>query len=169
MTYFSSMVYGRRNTFFAGLNTGNIGATKGFMLVDLSDTVNWPHTNTGAIVIHGICIDIDPDGFTGSVKVGFLSNVDATDGDLTIFRQWDFTNKSQAINMTCHFEDFYMPVANIFAGTDLNDVTWQTDVNLFGPDGATAYPAGDGDMVIKITRTGGNIIAHIGVMYQTDA
>ena len=169
MSYFGNMVYGRRELFFAGLSTGNIGATQGFMLIDLSDTVNWPHTNTGAIVINGLCIDIDPAGFTGSVKIGFLSGVDATDGNLTIFRQWDFVNKSQAINMTCHFEDFYLPAANIFAGTDVNDVTWQTDVNLFGPDGAVAYPSGNGDMVIKVTRTGGNVMTRIGVMYQTDA
>jgi hypothetical protein len=162
-------VYGRRPTYFAEITTGTRNTTTGFMVIDLSDTTNWKHVNTGSIVVHGFSVNIDTDGFTGSVKVGFLSNVDATDGDLTIFREWDFTNKSNDISTECNLNDLYITSATMFAKVDANDTTFQTDVNLIGPDGAASYPSGSGDMVLKITRTGGNVIVNFCVAYETDS
>ena len=65
------------------LDTGSVAATSGFMLVDISDIINWKHTEIDHVIIRHILIEIDPDAaFLGEIKVGYLTNVDANNGDL---------------------------------------------------------------------------------------
>ena len=76
------VVFGFTETFSVHLDAQAVALTQAFMLVDLSDTTNWPHTDTYHINIEYIIIEIDPDGsYVGEVKLGFLTSVDATDGD----------------------------------------------------------------------------------------
>jgi len=56
-----------------------------------------------------------------------------------------------------------------FGPTTANDATWQTDVDLTGPDGAVAYPSGDGDLVMKITRTASQTDVSVTILYTTQA
>lgn len=56
------------------------------IVVDLSNTTNWPHKNTGSIDISGIWVDFDRTGTsTSTVKIGVLTSVDASSGNVTYF------------------------------------------------------------------------------------
>jgi len=62
--------------------------TETFVLVDLSDTTNYPHLNSGALDMDNLSINIDTTSNSDFViEVGFLNNVDGTDGQfIEIFR-----------------------------------------------------------------------------------
>ena len=60
-----------------------LAAPKGYMLVDLSDTTNWPHTAGDHITLEHLNLQVDPTAaFRGDIYIGFLSDVDADNGDL---------------------------------------------------------------------------------------
>ncbi len=56
------------------------------ILVKLSDTTNWPHLQTGSIDISGIWVDFDRLGTsTSTVKIGVVTSVNASTGNVTYF------------------------------------------------------------------------------------
>lgn len=145
----------------------------GYMLIDLSDSGTWPHTNTDHIVIEQIIIQSSQTtspAFVGDLEFGFLSNVDATNGDFNKIGNmhgdratplgsgnFDFS----LYGMDLESSEWLLPIG-------LNDTTWQTDVNLLGPDGATTHPSGDGDFVVKLNSSAGTISFGITVLYTTE-
>ena len=154
------------------ISVDDIDATTGYMLVDLSDITNWPHTPTGHIDLLYLAVDIDPDAtFQGDVRIGFLSNVDATNGDFHVILDFHLDKKAEPIETFLNFGSFEMTLDtdHFFGPVVANDTTWQTDVSLRGPDGNTSFPAGDGDMVCKVTRTAGEVSLGITVGYETYA
>jgi len=54
-----------------------------------------------------------------------------------------------------------------FGPTAANDTTWQTDVNLVGPNGGTSYPSGNGDFVMKLLSSAGAADISVTVTYTT--
>jgi hypothetical protein len=131
------------------------------MVIDLSDTVNWPHDETGHIDLEFLNISINPNtSYEGDIKVGFLSNVDATNGDLNIIFNWHMQRVSSALVDTLSFGQgghMELTLGKWFGPTEADNTLWQTDVNLVGPDGNTSYPSGDGDFVLKIEATAGAV------------
>lgn len=152
------------------LDAEDISATEGFMLIDLSDTTNWKHTNTGHIDLLFLIIITDPTStFSGDIEFGFLSNVDATNGDLNEILEMHMEKKPEPDVLTINYGSFgaALETDHVFGPITANSTTWQTDVNLQGPDGATSFPSGDGDFVILITRTAGDISVSITIGYRT--
>ena len=170
---------GRRSQFVATgygdtdivhIDVQNIVTQTAFMLIDLSDTVNWPHANTGYINIEYIILEIDPDGsYVGEVKLGFLSNVGATNGDFHQIIDLDMVRKAdllvEVIDFGAHGMD--LEKSHWFGPTTANSLLFQTDVNLLGPDGNTSYPSGDGDLVMIIERAGGAVDVSMTIGYET--
>lgn len=152
------------------MDVADIAATVGLMLVDLSDNVNWPHVATGRIYLLYLMIDIEPEStFRGEVALGFLENVDGSNGDFHTVIDYRLDKKADPIITTMNFGSYAMTLDtdHWFGPTILNDTTWQTDVNLLGPNGATSFSAGDGDLVCKVTRTAGEASIGITVGYET--
>jgi len=153
------------------MDIAGIILTTGFMVIDLSDIVNWPHNNTGHIGLEYIITHINPDdAFVGTTQIGFLANVDDNNGDFHILTAWDMRRKSDTLHAVIEFGEggrFECQAAAHFGGITLNDATWQSDVNLIGPPGgAAAYPAGNGDLVMKIIRTAGTVNIDLTVGYR---
>lgn len=154
------------------LDIDDIALATDFMLVDLSDTTNWPHTTTGHIDIAYIIINVSPStAFAGDLEIGFLSAVDATNGDFHGIAEWHLDQKVDQFTDTINFGAFELSceLAHWFGPTTANDTAFQTDVNLQGPDGATSYPSGAGDLVVRVSRTAGNMSAGITIGYRTHA
>ncbi len=153
------------------LDAEDIATTTGFMLVDLSDTTNWPHTATGHIDLLFFAMTTDPSAtFSGDVQVGFLSSVDATDGDLNEVFELHMEKKPDPKIVTIqYFFGIALEAAHFFGPITANDTTWQTDVNLQGPSGASSFPSGNGDLVMLVTRTASDISVSITVGYRTIA
>lgn len=149
--------------------------TTAYMLIDLSDTTNWKHTNTGSIVLEYMVLEVDPGTtFTGEVKLGYLKNVDATNGDFVTLFDVDMRRAADLLVETIDFgsHGLHCSDAYHFGPTDANNVLYQTDVNLLGPDGNTSYPSGDGDLVLVVSGADtGNGAVNVSVTlgYETIA
>ena len=146
--------------------------TTGYMVVDLSDTTNWPHTATGHIDIAYIIINVNPTAtFVGDIELGFLSAVDAENGDFNAIMEIHMDKKQDSIFEMMNFGAFEMSLelAHWFGPTTANDTTWQTDVNLAGPDGTTTFPSGNGDLVMLVTATTSDVAVGLTIGYRTHA
>jgi len=166
------VVGGFAETFSVSGDFSAIALTTGFMLVDLSDTTNWPHTNTGHIVIDYIILEAEPTTtFRGSIELGYLKNVDGTDGDFVEINGFDFTQKSdvllEAIDFGSH--GLHCIDAHHFGLTTVNSTIFQTDVDIEGVDGNTSYSSGAGDLVLLVTRTAGTVDVEVTIGYETVA
>lgn len=126
------------------LDAEDIDATTGFMLVDLSDTTNWPHTDTGHIDLLFFAMTTDPNAtFSGDIQLGFLTNVDATNGDFNEIFELHMEKKPSAqVVEIQYFFGISLETAHFFGPIDANSTVWQTDVDLQGPSGATSFPSG---------------------------
>jgi len=151
---------------------GDVSATTGFMVIDLSNTTSWAHTNTGHIDIVYIVLNVNPTAtFSGDIQLGFLSAVDGTDGDFNGIMEIHMDKKQDSITQMMNFGAFEMSLelAHWFGPTTANDATWQTDVKLLGPDGLAQYKSGNGDLVMKIDVTASSVAVGITVGYRTHA
>ena len=151
---------------------GDVSASTGFMVIDLSDTTNWPYAETGHIDVVYIVINVNPTGtFSGDIQLGFLTNVDGENGDFNGIMEIHMDKKQDSITQMMNFGAFEMSLesAHWFGPITANDTTWQTDVNLIGPDGATSYPAGAGDLVMKIEVSASSVAVGMTIGYRTHA
>lgn len=163
---------GFTNTFTVHADAQSIAAQAAFMLIDLSDTVNWPHTATGHINLEYIIIEIDPDAsYLGEIKFGFLTNVDATNGDFNQVLDIDMVKKSDLLVEVIDFGSHGMDLESNhhFGPITANSTLFQTDVNLPGPDGNTSYPSGAGDFVCLVERSAGIVDVSVTLGYETVA
>jgi hypothetical protein len=154
---------GYSNTFTVHMDVSTDSTLIAYSLIDISDTTNWPHTNTSEIVIEYIIIEVDPDtNFAGEVKLGFLTNVDGTNGDFNQILDIDMRRKADLFAETIDFgsHGFHCKAASHFGPITANSTLFQTDVNLGGPDDptTTAYPSGDGDLVMIVDGDGTNFV-----------
>ena len=167
------VVQGRGSRFTVHLDAAAVAATQGFMLVDLSDSTNWPHTNTGHIVLYDVIINIATSttpSFVGYIDFGFLSAVDDTNGDLNSIGTLHMARGTPPPGGQYSFPNgMDLELGEWFGPTTANSVVWQTDVNLDGPDGATSYPSGAGDFVMLVTVTAGTVDVGVTVVYKTVA
>ena len=147
-------------------------STVGYMVVDLSDTTNWPHTNTGHIDIAYILINVNPTAtFVGDIALGFLTNVDGDNGDFNGIFEIHMDKKQDSVTQMMNFGAFEMSLesAHWFGPITANDVIWQTDVNLQGPVGNTSFPSGAGDLVMHVVATTSNVGIGLTIGYRTHA
>ena len=171
-----NIVYGAHHSKITCFDILNVGADTGYHLVDLSDTTNYPHTETGHIDLEWITVNISASKLCQAViYLGFLSSVDATNGDLNVIKTYHIgqagTNERTQISDT-----FIQPGAMIscqtsewFGPTQANDTAWQTDVNLMSPNGVANSGAGNGDLVMKIDWTAGALDVNLVAAYHTEA
>ena len=154
------------------LDVEDCDAETAFMLVDLSNTTDWPHGETGHIHLAGVDIFLDPDGsFVGDIELGFLENVDATNGDLRIIHTWHFDKARlvMADHLSWVWSEFQCAAASWFGPSVVDSLLFQTDVNLQAPDGVVDAPSGDGDLVLRVARTAGAIDIAVTVQYEAHA
>ncbi len=150
----------------------NIQTQTAYMLIDLSDTTNWAHTNTGHINLEYILLEVDPDdSFVGEVKLGFLSNVDATNGDFNQVLDIDMVRKSDLLVENLDFGSHGMDLEenHHFGPITADSALFRTGVNLGGPDDpdTITYPSSDGDLVMLVERSGGAVDVSLTIGYET--
>lgn len=144
-----------------------------YMLIDLSDTTNWKHTNTGELIIEYLIVEVDPDtNFLGEIKIGYLEDVDGTNGDFHQILDIDMRRKSSVFAEVIDFgsHGIHCSTNNHFGPVTANDTMFRTDVNLGGPDdpATLAYPSGDGDLVMIVDGDGTNTVnVSITIGYET--
>jgi hypothetical protein len=170
------VVSGFTDTYTMHLNTGSVSAETAFMLIDISNPGSvWGHTAAGHINLEYIILDVDPDSnFRGEVKLGFLENVDATNGDFYQIIDIDMQKSAaitlEVINFGSH--GFDCESNHHFGPITANSTLFQTDVNLGGPDDPSTitYPSGAGDLVLLLTNITANAVdVAVTIGYETFA
>lgn len=163
-------VFGFTDTGIVHADIQGITSQTAIMLIDLSNTTNWPHSKTGHTIIEYTILEVDPDdSYLGEIKLGFLANVDASGGDFLQILDVDMAKKSDLFVENIDFGSHGVDLrANHWFGPSITgSALFQTDVNLLGPDGATSFPAGDGDFVMLVERAAGEVDVSIMVGYET--
>lgn len=156
--------YGAVKYFRSAANLNPLGATpENFIVVDLSDTVNYPQEYSTHIEIQNITIIARasavpvPGTADLAFKLGFLENVDGTDGDLFTFHREGFSLAASE-QITKHYDFGSNPIVldtakYVTADKSLNDTAFNTALKLratIDPTTADTAP-GNGDLVGVIT------------------
>lgn len=166
-----TVVKGRSDVFNVHLNIeNNTTGNKAWMVVDLSNaSTQWKHSLQSEIIIREIALNVNPgNGFVGDIELGFLSNVDASNGDFTLVRSWHIERFTVGqINVFNDGSQCQISPSNVFGPIVANSTLFQTDEDLTGPDGAVNHPSGDGDLVLRITTDGTEIDVGLSVCYIT--
>lgn len=166
---------GFTNTFTVHMDISTASTLIAYQVIDLSNVAVWPHTNTGEIVLEYIILEVDPDtNFAGEVKLGFLTNVDGTNGDFNQILDVDMRRKADLFAEVIEFgsHGLHCLVASHFGPIIADSTLFQTDVNLGGPDdpATLSYPAGNGDVVMIIDGDGTNTVnVSLTIGYETVA
>lgn len=178
----------RRDSFAVNLGAEDVAASTAYVLVDLSDSTNFPHSNTAWINLLGLIFNSEgaSDGIF-DVWVGVLTENDTTDGSATWVHVFHLESQFNATDDTNRYADeidFTLGGSNpdglnlkivsgalvYFAGnqTQANNVNWDSDANLASPVGTTTNP-GVGDVVVyveEVTDTG-TLDFSVTAIYET--
>ena len=154
-----------------------VNASTDYILLDLSDTANYPHDNTTIIHLDWICWDIDATTTPSAaymVMWGYLDNVDATDGDLFSYHHVAGTRTTGLLQEDCVIinPNGWLGNGQHVTGHDsIDDVAFQTDVNLASTrdTGVADTPSGDGDLAARTIVTAGTIDLVLSGGYHTHA
>lgn len=164
------VVQGFADTQSVHLDTGSVTTQTAFMLVDISDTTNWKHTETDHVIIRHILIEVDPDtNYLGEVKIGFLDNVGAVNGEFHQIIDFDMAKKSDLAIEDLEFSGGFHCQDSTHFGPHVVSTLFQTDEDLGGPDvpGTPAFPSGDGDLVMILEVAAGAVDVSITLVYET--
>lgn len=162
------------------VGTQSIATTSYYGFIDLSDTVNWPHTSTGRLDFSYFSLLIDKAaGAKGSISAGIITRINGVNSDVTWIAGYSFlegdANSVEAIVNFAPSQLKCSVVADKLNQVKTNNISLAlTAINTgtplaFGSGGATFTPA-VGDAVVRvITTTGGNLTWNVASFYHSHA
>lgn len=163
--------------FGANVSEADIASTGYKLLVDISDTVNYPHDVAGDLALLRMDLTVDRTGTSqGILQVGVIGAIDGTEADIFYTQGFSFEkNADQSIQRDRAFASpFRMKVADgkpVFFQTDFTETTAavNTGITLETGAGTTVTPA-VGDIIMKYTHSGGGVYsAAISTHYTMEA
>ena len=154
--------------------SSDVSTTTDFIVIDISDTTNYPHVSTSYIHTENMFFNVDATSDADyTIDLGWLENVDGTNGDFYSVYSFGGTKKtgnSASISIN-HAPNSPRLISTkvLVSNKSLNDTAFQTDVNLGSTiaPGTANVPSGSGDMVVRVTINAGSIGLTIGIGYHT--
>lgn len=168
-------------TYHAVLQAEGVAASTPYVLVDLSDTTNFPHSHTGAVVVKNLRLHAEKaaDGVY-DIWVGVVSENDATDGTADWFHVFHLQASGNPTDSTDRFaQQISYPsglntyvvggalqqfVTNIQQAGHTN---WQNDVYRTSPAGTVQPAVGDIVMWVEEVSGTGTIDFFVSIDYDT--
>lgn len=161
---------------FIALSFSEVIATEYAVLVDLSDTVNFPHSRVGHIDFSSSFITVDRDtNGTGALQAGVISRIDGTSADIEYLIGITFEKSSSRSitrdraywpNVVNTKLNGALPLANALTGfRDINVTSVNTGVSLRSPLGPATVTPSIGDIIVKATWTAGTYNASFSGHY----
>lgn len=152
----------------------SLAASTNYILIDLSDVINYPHIHTEYIHIDNIYLEIDANASADyKIIIGFLEKVDASKGDrYTAFHLSGTkkTGQNKEIFLPLLPAGMRMKSSSIMThGISLDDSNYQTDVNMkttIDP-GTADTPPGNGDIICEVIINAGQINLAINLAYHS--
>jgi len=172
---------------YVNLGAEAVAASTPYVVVDLSDSTNFPHTKTDGVVLLGLILSAEKatDGVF-DVWVGAVTENDGTDGSVTwahVFHLESVHNATDSTDRFAQAVDFTL--GGVGPGIDLTVVggalasfvgnqaqadsaNWQNDTNRTSPFDATTL-VGVGDLVCLVEEVsdGGTLDFSLTAIYQT--
>lgn len=152
----------------------NIAATTGYVLIDLSDIVNYPH-----LYVHHIGIDwiivagLADSNAVGCYDIGFITRINGTNSDWYSLIHGCFDKKEQKFDVALNFtpQSLVCLASKHLSGGSMkftNDATFRTAATVEGTYG-NPTPA-VGDIILKVTLSAGqgNLAVVIGYHSHND-
>lgn len=170
----------------AVLNLEAIAASTPYVLVDLSDVTNFPHSKTGAIHLLGLILSTEKasdgifdvfigvvtenDGTDGTAEWAMCFHIEAignpTDNTDRLITEIDFTRGGSIVDgldLTVHSDATPYLVTNIEQADSAN---WKNDTARTCPAGTANPGVGDLVMLIEEVTDGGTLDLCINVQYE---
>lgn len=152
------------------IDVQNLATTSNFMLISLGDTGKWKHTLKNLIHVVRFGINVNPSSsYRGDVSIGFLSNTTATTGNFHTLKTFHFDQAGNGLQAYLNLMGipWILTTTHWFGPSTANDPAFGHNAQLMGPDGYTHFGCYNGDMVMRITRTAGNVDVGIVIGYYT--
>ena len=164
----------RRPSVVANLGLEGVSASTPYVLIDLSDATNFPHTPTNYIDLLALFLNAEKAGAgVYDLWVGVVTENDNTDGSvnwLHVFHLQHVANVTDSTDRFAQSVDFTLGGANVdglrceiasgsqvgFVGNQgqADSANWDANVNRVGPAG-NAMPA-VGDIVVWVEEVSGS-------------
>lgn len=161
---------------FVGRPESNVTASKYAILIDLTDTTGFPHTETGRIDITATYFLIDRNASAqGYVRLGLITRIDGTDADIDYFSGVTFNNASdRTIVRDRRFSPSQLkmsvsggaPTGFVTGFQETNVTAVNTGTALDSPLGTATVTPAVGDIVIAYGHTAGSYNASVSATYH---
>lgn len=158
--------------FVVSYEANAVEAKTGYVLIDLSNATNYPHTLTTEIHVDWLAFSMLGDvSCEGHVHIGFISAIDATKGTMICFvcKPADKIARANFVSRQYNPSAVRCKTAAVLAGGAMkivDDTTFQNDVALAGTYEAV-IPA-VGDLVMLIDRVAGKFeTVSVAIGYHT--
>lgn len=163
---------------YVALQFIDVVASQYAALVDLSDTVNFPHDRVGSLNVTNAYFLIDKDANTqGSVRIGVITRINTISADIDYVSGVTFSKSDdRKIIRDRKFSPSALRCAVVGGAltdilTDFSEVG-VTAVNtltpLRSPLGAGTVTPGVGDLIVKAEQTAGSYNASVSIMYHSE-
>jgi len=155
--------------FSVAFGADSVDAKTGYVLIDLSDATNYPHTETNSIHVDWVSICIHGNATAeGQVEIGFVSAIDGDHGTVHMVACLQISKLEAITKIHKNFSPSAIrctTTSHLAGGTLLktDDVIFQNDTELAATYG-TVIPA-VGDLVLLINRVAGtfeNVAVSVG-------
>ena len=158
---------GENSHIITQIDATGVSSSTDYVLIDLSDTTNYPHHHTGCIGLRQYQLSIDPDtSFEGSLSLGFVENVDATNGDYYPVITYEMVKKPNTITQDVTYDyPVFLDSEHVATIPTTDDTGFQTDTAITSSTGTTE--PGNGDMIMRVIPGGGSAGISVSVKYLT--
>jgi hypothetical protein len=149
---YSELAVGRTQyqAFYA---SAGVSATTYFMLLDLSDTTNYPHTETDDLIITSADIGVVANGTQWEIFLGVVTDITANTVTMKYFCTASADVVTYSVGKQIDVPSSGMNTDNI-ASADIADTALTTGTTLVGPFGNTNAEVGD--IVILVNEASGS-------------
>lgn len=162
-------VTGINDDFHVSVNIDGASSDTAFVLIDLNDTVNFPHSNTDHILITWWDVTINPTtAFRGDVFLGYVSGLGDANADINIIKPFHFDQASASLNQFVEYNSSHVSAKTTSSLLDFleNNTLFTTTASLARPGNGTTSPE-NGDIVMFADITAGAADIGITVGYRT--
>lgn len=166
----------RERDVYAAMNATDVTSDTYAILVDLSDTTNFPHSRTGRVDLTGTYISIDRNSTaTGFVRIGVITRIDGTDADISWVagvtfeksdaRQIIRDRKYSPSQLKCGVVSGALNrIVSAFESASVTAVN--TGVSMDSPRGSATVTPAVGDIIVGYGRTAGSFNASVSAHYH---
>lgn len=151
-----------------------LAADTQFILIDISDIINYPHVNTDYVHIDWLDFEVDASANADyTVSIGFLEDVDINSGDFYVVSHFSGTKQT---GQNKELFKRYIPAgvrarasSVVTHAANIDTTDWQTNVDLATTLDPTTADTGPGirDFVMKVIINAQNINLAVDGGYHT--